>query len=115
MKLKLKPIIITSVVTFSATVALAVGLSYIPFGDKKIEAFGKQAFSEMWFIAHLGYLVTTENNDSIKDVKSDNKTPLDLRASSPNIIKESEKVKYVALGDSISAGFDCTIRSRLPR
>ncbi len=45
MKLKLKPIIITSVVTFSATVALAVGLSYIPFGDKKIEAFRKQAFS----------------------------------------------------------------------
>ncbi len=44
MKLKLKPIIITSVVTFSATVALAVGLSYIPFGDKKIEASGSKRF-----------------------------------------------------------------------
>ncbi len=68
----------------------------------------------MWFIAHLGYLVTTENNDSIKDVKSDYKTPLDLRASSPNIIKESEKVKYVALGDSISAGFDSQLDKDYP-
>ncbi len=61
-----------------------------------------------------GLPVTTENNDSIKDVKSDYKTPLDLRASSPNIIKESEKVKYVALGDSISAGFDSQLDKDYP-
>ncbi len=47
MKLKLKPIIINSVVTFSATVALAVGLSYIPFGDKKIEASGSKRFQDV--------------------------------------------------------------------
>lgn len=113
MKLKLKPIIITSVVTFSATVALAVGLSYIPFGDKKIEASGSKRFQDVVHSAP-GLPVTTENNDSIKDVKSDNKTPLDLRASSPNIIKESEKVKYVALGDSISAGFDSQLDQDYP-
>ncbi len=113
MKLKLKPIIITSVVTFSATVALAVGLSYIPFGDKKIEASGSKRFQDVVHSAP-GLPVTTENNDSIKDVKSDNKTPLDLRASSANIIKESEKVKYVALGDSISAGFDSQLDKDYP-
>ncbi len=113
MKLKLKPIIITSVVTFSATVALAVGLSYIPFGDKKIEASGSKRFQDVVHSAP-GLPVTTENNDSIKDVKSDYKTPLDLRASSPNIIKESEKVKYVALGDSISAGFDSQLDKDYP-
>ncbi|UOE63478.1 SGNH/GDSL hydrolase family protein [Mycoplasmopsis bovis] len=113
MKLKLKPIIITSVVTFSATVALAVGLSYIPFGDKKIEASGSKRFQDVVHSAP-GLPVTTENNDSIKDVKSDNKTPLDLRASSANIIKESEKVKYVALGDSISAGFDSQLDQDYP-
>ncbi|WP_429985498.1 hypothetical protein, partial [Mycoplasmopsis bovis] len=45
-EVKTKPIIITSAITFSATVALAVGLSYVPFGDKKIDQSGTKHFRD---------------------------------------------------------------------
>ncbi|WP_331696942.1 multifunctional lipase MilA [Mycoplasmopsis agalactiae] len=111
MKLKLKPIIITSVVTFSATVALAVGLSYIPFGDKKIEASGSKNFQNE--VHGAPGLPTVDSNIASLDITS-HANNLDQRKASSNVIKENEKVKYVALGDSISAGFDSHLDKDYP-
>nr|BBJ33363.1 hypothetical protein MBKG4397_5290 [Mycoplasmopsis bovis] len=111
MKLKLKPIIITSAITFSATVALAVGLSYVPFGDKKIDQSGTKHFRDE---VHGAPGLPNQSDISHLPLATPELHHLGPRVASKHIIKESDKVKYVALGDSISAGFDARLDKDYP-
>ncbi|UUD34970.1 SGNH/GDSL hydrolase family protein [Mycoplasmopsis caviae] len=112
MKVKLKQTIIILSTTLVGTVGLATGLSFLPTKDKVVPR-GSQSFDNN----------TKKHNDpNIPGLPSEsspknNSEPalvLNNRPKSLNLISENESVKYLALGDSISAGFDAKLDNDYP-
>ncbi|BBG42670.1 lipase [Mycoplasmopsis californica] len=93
----------------SATIALAVGISFIPKKEKQLvhsaEVNPQKNLNDNVKIPTLEKKSKDYKRESL--TKFDHKDPVKLenRLYSPNVIKASEQVKYVALGDSITAGF----------
>lgn len=113
MKLKRKSLIIASCVILGLTVSLAVGLSFIPVGDKDIERSAKHKNVSYTKGGDIPGLPVRDNNKPL--IPSDDKNiEFNDRAESPNIITETRKVRYVALGDSITAGFDSELTKDYP-
>ncbi|MGV2392912.1 UNVERIFIED_CONTAM: hypothetical protein O8I53_08025 [Campylobacter lari] len=113
MKIKFKPLLIASGVILAATITTAVGLSYIPVGDKKLEkSQDLKNIKEEHSDTKIPGIPKVEYKEKTK------KTPKDIelknREYSPNVIDINSKVDYVALGDSISAGFDANLDKDYP-
>ncbi|WP_029513523.1 SGNH/GDSL hydrolase family protein [Mycoplasmopsis primatum] len=112
MKLKLKPVLITGSIVLAATIVLAVGLSYIPLNDKKIEeSSSNNKIKDKNYDDVPGLPDTTNPNHP------SNKIPpveLEDRDKSTDIIAKNDAVRYLALGDSISAGFDADLDKDYP-
>lgn len=111
MKLKLKPIIITSTVALAATISLAVGLSYVPIGDKKIERSSESQIKKQEDNSDIPGLPKIQGPKIDKPIE---KVVLPDRTKSTSFISKEEKVNYVAIGDSISAGFDSSLEKDYP-
>lgn len=109
MRLKIKQTIIAGSVILGTTIALAIGLSFLPTSDKKVKKINPNVKVDDDSVVDPNIPGTVDND-------SDNPTvepPLVLsdRKEASNAIKQEAKVNYLALGDSISAGFD----SQLPQ
>ncbi|VEU75736.1 Uncharacterised protein [Mycoplasmopsis maculosa] len=114
MKIKLKPLLIGSGITLAATISLAIGLSYIPIGDKKLE----KSSPDLKINDTNKELVIPEIPKQIEKIeitdKSNEIIKLDDRNKSIDFITQDKKIRYVALGDSISAGFDANLDKDYP-
>ncbi|MBZ4212666.1 hypothetical protein LAD74_01510 [Mycoplasma sp. U97] len=107
MKIKLKPILITGCISITTTLALAIGISYIPFGDKKLEySDGNIQPNDDKNLKVPGLPNKDKNNLLLDEPNNNFKIKASDRAKSPDFITLNNKINYVALGDSISAGFD---------
>ncbi|WP_027120592.1 SGNH/GDSL hydrolase family protein, partial [Mycoplasmopsis lipofaciens] len=107
MKIKAKQTIGIIAGTFAATVALAVGLSFIPTKDKKIKKVNGVVYypddNGDFDVPGLPSIKDNpKNNDDVHNIPISKLSPRD---KSRNFIGANDAIKYVALGDSISAGF----------
>ncbi|ADV34311.1 SGNH/GDSL hydrolase family protein [Mycoplasmopsis fermentans] len=112
MKIKLKQTLIILSTTLVGTIALATGLSFLPTKDKTIPR-GKQSFND----DHKNYNDPNIPNLPGNNVPTKNPKPtlvLKNRPKSANAITKENSIKYLALGDSISAGFNAQLDKDYP-
>ncbi|MCT4469779.1 SGNH/GDSL hydrolase family protein [Mycoplasma sp. HS2188] len=109
MNSKIKKSIIVIASTLAATITASAILSFIPTKEKKLKKSGEvkntQSKNQDNNIPSLPSKKT--QNNKIKQRKDFIK--LSNRKNSSNLITKEQKINYVALGDSITAGFVATL------
>ncbi|VEU77060.1 SGNH/GDSL hydrolase family protein [Mycoplasmopsis columbina] len=107
MKIKLKQTLIVFAAALASTIGLGVGLSFIPTKEKTIQKGNDQPILENSKLDSLPGL--PDNSNSSFNVGNNNsKKTLSFQPKTlvNNGISKNDKVNYLALGDSITAGWD---------
>ncbi|WP_029512688.1 SGNH/GDSL hydrolase family protein [Mycoplasmopsis iners] len=113
MKIKLKTAIVLLSTTLIGTIGLGVGLSFIPTKEKSIEKGKDAPIQPGADYSNVPGLPSDDDNQPLNPGKEDDKNHLSIldeeKQLAKNAITKGEKVRYVAIGDSITAGFDATL------
>ncbi|MEA4115375.1 GDSL-type esterase/lipase family protein [Mycoplasma sp. 744] len=118
MKLKInKKLILSLAGAMLGTIALSIGLSFIPTKEKIIETNDKDLFNndnKNSSETNLPFLPDTSSSTSNH---INNMFTIDdnyIKPLAKNAIKKEETIKYVAIGDSIAAGWDGSLPNDFP-
>ncbi|QBF34481.1 SGNH/GDSL hydrolase family protein [Mycoplasmopsis phocirhinis] len=114
MNSKVKKSIVVIAATLTATISVGTILSFIPTQEKKLKKSSEIKNLQTKNIDDNIPTLPNKNEQKKQIQKPKNFVKLSNRKNATNLILKEQKINYVALGDSITAGFVATLDKDYP-